>query len=375
MLHGTDKSPAFVQDYREYHTEATVRFVVTLTPANMAAAEKEGLYKKFKLESRISTTNMVLFDEGGCLRKYESVRSILKDFFQLRSKRYDIRKEYLEGQLKAEAAKLTAQARYITEKISGKLVLEDKPLKEIIAFLQKTKYPSDPVKEWKLERKKIEQGEDAVLADEEAAGGESSSDEEEGSSSSSSSKSTSGPDYDYLLDMKMRSMSREKKEELLRQRDHRNQELVILQNKTGHDLWKEDLSAFEVELAKREAQEKEDAMAGKVVLAQAKKAKAKSGGRSAKAMAQAQSSLSNAGTEPVGEYIPPDVPAFSEEAPAARASKKRKAEDAPGNDAAGDGSDAEAKVWWIGCVWACRAWCMKVWEMSRWDWLWIRTPS
>ena len=337
MLHGSEKTQAFIQDYREYHTEATVRFVITLTPANMATAMKEGLYKKFKLESRLSTSNMVLFDADGCLRRYDNVQSILREFFELRSTRYVLRKEFLEGQLQAEASKLSSQARFITEKISGKLVMEDKPMKEIVTDLQKHGYPSDPVKEWKDQRRKVEEADDAPVSDAEG----SDSEEDDATPTSKSS----GPDYDYLLDMRMRSISREKKEELLRQRDLKNEELAILQKKTPHDLWREDLAEFEAELVRREAQEHEDAMAGKVVLAQAakKRAKAPTGGRSAKSSAQA--SMAIASTEPSGDYIEPHIPAFTDEEPK-KAGKKRKetvsvadGDDVPMLDEAADGDD------------------------------------
>ncbi len=39
----------------------------------------------------------------------------------MRLKLYDRRKEYLVGMLSAEAAKLTNQARFIVEKIEGKV--------------------------------------------------------------------------------------------------------------------------------------------------------------------------------------------------------------------------------------------------------------
>lgn len=41
----------------------------------------------------------------------------------MRLELYQKRKEYLEGQLSAEAAKLTNQARFILEKIEGKVVI------------------------------------------------------------------------------------------------------------------------------------------------------------------------------------------------------------------------------------------------------------
>lgn len=115
-------------DYKEYHTDTTVRFVVTLSPDKMQEAETVGFHKKFKLESSLNTSNLVLFDHDGCLKKYSGVTEIIKEFFDVRLDMYRKRKEWLVGQLEAEAAKLTNQARFIMEKIEGKVVIGESRL-------------------------------------------------------------------------------------------------------------------------------------------------------------------------------------------------------------------------------------------------------
>lgn len=52
---------------------------------------------------------------------------------------------------------------------------------------------------------------------------------------------TTGPDFDYLLGMTMWSLTKEKKDDLLRKRDEKQTELKILQDKSPKDLWVEDL--------------------------------------------------------------------------------------------------------------------------------------
>lgn len=51
-----------------------------------------------------------------------------------------------------------------------------------------------------------------------------------------------GPDYDYLLGMTMWSLTKERKDELLRKRDEKQTELRILQSKSAKDIWMEDLN-------------------------------------------------------------------------------------------------------------------------------------
>ena len=64
-----------------------------------------------------------MFDSNGVLRKYETVEDILKEFFETRRKKYRERKTYLRGMLEAEASKLENQARFIVEKIEGKITI------------------------------------------------------------------------------------------------------------------------------------------------------------------------------------------------------------------------------------------------------------
>ncbi|CAG5908755.1 unnamed protein product [Menidia menidia] len=241
MLNGTEKVPPLISDYKEYHTDTTVRFVVKMTPEKLREAEAAGLHKVFKLQSPLTCNSMVLFDHVGSLKKYESVQDILKDFYELRMKYYVLRKDWLVGMLGAESAKLSNQARFILEKIQGTLVIENKPKKELIRMLQQMGYDSDPVKAWKQAQEKNEE----EMEDEEE---EEKADKDD----------ANGPDYNYLLSMPMWFLTKEKKEELCKQRDAKLTELSTLKKKSPCDLWKEDLAAFSEELERFEAKEKEE---------------------------------------------------------------------------------------------------------------------
>lgn len=48
-----------LSDYKDYYTDTTVKFVLSLTEDKLAEAEQGGLHKKFKLEGAINTSNMV----------------------------------------------------------------------------------------------------------------------------------------------------------------------------------------------------------------------------------------------------------------------------------------------------------------------------
>uniref|UniRef100_A0A669D4Y0 DNA topoisomerase 2 n=1 Tax=Oreochromis niloticus TaxID=8128 RepID=A0A669D4Y0_ORENI len=240
MLNGTEKVPPLITDYKDYHTDTTVRFVVKMTEEKLREAEAAGLHKVFKLQSPLTCNSMVLFDHVGSLKKYESVQDILRDFFELRMKYYVLRKDWLAGMLGAESAKLISNSFRVVVCLSINTVhvcAENKPKKELIRMLQQMGYDSDPVKTWKQAQEKEEE--------EEGEGGEKDD--------------STGPDYNYLLSMPMWFLTKEKKEELCKQRDAKMTELNTLKKKNPADLWREDLAAFSEELARVEAKEKENA--------------------------------------------------------------------------------------------------------------------
>uniref|UniRef100_A0A8C7PH93 DNA topoisomerase 2 n=1 Tax=Oncorhynchus mykiss TaxID=8022 RepID=A0A8C7PH93_ONCMY len=247
MLQGTEKTPALINDYKEYHTDQTVKFVVRMSEEKLAQAEAAGLHKVFKLQSSLTCNSMVLFDHMGCLKRYDSVQDILKEFFELRLHYYKLRKDWLVGSLGAEASKLSNQARFVLEKIEGKITIENKSKRELIRMLVQKGFESDPVAAWTKAQEKV------LLDDHDGNNSDSSVD----------SGSSSGPNFNYILNMPLWCLSKEKVDELLRQRDIKKGELNELQRKSPEDLWKEDLAVFIEELDKIEAQEQADICAGR----------------------------------------------------------------------------------------------------------------
>uniref|UniRef100_A0A4W5PMP9 DNA topoisomerase 2 n=1 Tax=Hucho hucho TaxID=62062 RepID=A0A4W5PMP9_9TELE len=247
MLQGTEKTPALINDYKEYHTDQTVKFVVRMSEEKLAQAEAAGLHKVFKLQSSLTCNSMVLFDHMGCLKRYDSVQDILKEFFELRLHYYKLRKDWLVGSLGAEASKLSNQARFVLEKIEGKITIENKSKRDLIRMLVQKGFDSDPVAAWTKAQEKV------LLDDRDSNDSDGSVD----------SGSSSGPNFNYILNMPLWCLSKEKVDELLRQRDIKKGELNELQRKSPEDLWKEDLAVFIEELDKIEAQEQADMIAGK----------------------------------------------------------------------------------------------------------------
>ncbi|PNF31622.1 hypothetical protein B7P43_G17195 [Cryptotermes secundus] len=213
-----------------------------MNPEKRRAAEAEGLHKFFKLQTTVSLSSMCVFDENCCMRKFESVELIMKEFFKVRLAYYEKRKKYHEGMLQAESRRLSNQARFIIEKCDGTLVIENKKMKVMIEELKRNGYDPDPVAVWKMKQNKAE----ALMENEDAEG------------SQLDDGSDVGGGYNYLLAMALYTLTEEKKEDLLRKRDDKLTQLKILQTKSPAALWKEDLDVFLEQLDKVEAKEKED---------------------------------------------------------------------------------------------------------------------
>ncbi|XP_015687762.1 DNA topoisomerase 2-alpha [Protobothrops mucrosquamatus] len=243
MLIGTEKTPSLITDYKEYHTDTTVKFIITMNEEKLVEAESIGLHKIFKLQSPLSCSNMVLFDHAGCLKKYETAEDILLEFYQVRLRYYCLRKDWLIGMLDAESTKLNNQARFILEKIDGKVVIENKPKKELIKVLIERGYDCDPVKTWKAFQHK-----------------DTDEDTEEDTDKENEPTVAPGPDFNYLLNMPLWYLTKEKKDELCKQRDNKEMELENLKQKNPVDLWREELAAFIEQLDVLEKKEKQDEM-------------------------------------------------------------------------------------------------------------------
>ncbi|XP_068236454.1 DNA topoisomerase 2-alpha isoform X2 [Palaemon carinicauda] len=249
----TEKSPAYITEYREYNTDTSVKFTVTMSQEKYQKALNEGLHKVFKLQSSLGTSSMVLFDSNGVLRRYDTVEDILREFYELRLKYYVKRKAYLVGMLEAETSRLSNQARFILEKCDGRLVVENKKKKDMIEELQRKGYDSDPVKAWKKQQDRTQEEEEAAEAGSDSDSDEFASQEEEPST---------GPDYDYLLGMAMWNLTKEKKDDLLKNKDKKTQELDILKRKSPENLWVADLDEFITQLDELEEKERQDEQQG-----------------------------------------------------------------------------------------------------------------
>merc|ERR1719387_3182076 len=230
---GNTKQTQWIEDFKEYHSENSVHFVVTLTAEKMKEAEKKegGLEKIFKIKSSISLSNMVLFDASGKIAKYNTALDILQEFCSIRRQVYNKRKAYLVAKLDREREILSNKARFIMMVVKGEIELRKRKKADLLKELQKKGFK--PMSEI-----------DAMM--EEATEGAQEAEK-------------SG--YDYLLGMALWSLTFEKVEELKKQLEVKTDELKVLKKTSIESIWDSDLKAFSKSLNAVEAIEAEEAAA------------------------------------------------------------------------------------------------------------------
>ncbi|KAJ1936292.1 DNA topoisomerase 2, partial [Linderina pennispora] len=217
-----DKGPAIIKDFRYNSSTLTVDIVLKLTPDQMQKAEAEGFDKRFKLSSTIATSNMVCFDREGRLRKYGSAEEIISDFYSLRLRYYQLRKEKLAEQLGRELQRADNRARFVLEIIQKKLAINNRKRADIIKDLRDRDYTPIP--------KEVKVRVAGDLDSEEAADRAASED---------------SSDYDYLLSMPIWNLTLEKVQKLLQEKGDIQLKLEQLLAKTPTDIWNEDLDIVE----------------------------------------------------------------------------------------------------------------------------------
>ncbi|CAF3730269.1 unnamed protein product [Adineta steineri] len=280
MLHPkrNDIAPTIL-DYKEYHTDTTVRFVVKLSHDQFAQLSQAGLHKSFRLQDTFKLTNMVLFNHNGILHRYKTPEEICEEFFMVRIKMYNKRKEFMVGTLKSQSLKLDNIARFIKEKIENVISVENKKIGAVVDMLVERKYDRDPEKVWREEAKKkfaIELSAHIVhedtdqLADLQRKQEDEDVDDEEFDDSGkkkvkASASTTTRVDttyYDYLINMSLRNLTKERRDEIIKDQKEKHDKLEALLKKTPEDLYETDLMNFETEYRKTTEQERIDEMSG-----------------------------------------------------------------------------------------------------------------
>jgi len=218
-----------IEDFKEFHTETKVHFVITTTEAQMTALERKGFEHSFKLRTSMPTSNIVLFDKKGQIRKYSNELEILEDFCELRLEYYHKRKAWQLRTLMQQLEVLAERVRFIFLVIEEKLKVRNRKREALIQDLRSNHF-----------RTLQEITDDAdmdIPGDALAEPGEVKAGKQRG-----------GGGWEYLLGMPLWSLTIERIEQLNKQRDEKKAQVETLKLTAPEEIWERDLDAILDEL-------------------------------------------------------------------------------------------------------------------------------
>jgi DNA topoisomerase-2 len=147
---------------------------------------------------------MHLYNNKGIICKYDCIEDIMKEFYLIRLVYYDKRKDYMLKNMQKELDIYQSKVRFIQEFIDGTINILNKEDEDIYNLLEEKNYPKFGIEE--------------DLNDDK--------------------------NYDYLLNMKIRTLTKKKIEELKKLYENKLALYNELMSKSNKDLWKEDLNNF-----------------------------------------------------------------------------------------------------------------------------------
>lgn len=194
------KEKGLIKNLKDHSTEEEPKFTITLSE-DLCDKTNDKLIEALHLIDYLYTSNMVLFDIEGKLKKYATINNILEDFCEERLKLYRIRKEGIILAMENDLKYMKNKSKFVKEVVNKKLVLNDKDDDALNNELEKRGY-------------------DKKVTDEKSS-------------------------YEYLLSMQMRSMTKSKVETLEKEISDLEVKLINYRNTSIYDIWRNELKEVE----------------------------------------------------------------------------------------------------------------------------------
>ncbi len=207
-----------LSEMKEYHSTNNVCFFITLSSEElMSKLEIEGFHFTFQLTTTLTTSNMVLYNSNGYIQRYTSPEEILKEFYSMRLLKYQERKKFILHQMENECKRLSNQVRFIHETNIDKIKIRNETKKDIEIQLTLAHYDLFPT----IQKK--------------------DKDKEEDENDNMKSKNL---DFNYLLSMKIWSITREKALKFQRKLELEMKKVETLKSTSIEQIWLHDLDVF-----------------------------------------------------------------------------------------------------------------------------------
>ena len=105
-----------IKNYNNYSTESNIHFELIFTGiqyTKITSKGREHILKTLKLSSNLSETNMYLFDQNNNIKKYKNTTEIMNEWYEIRLKYYDLRKQKMIEILENIVDELKNKVRFI----------------------------------------------------------------------------------------------------------------------------------------------------------------------------------------------------------------------------------------------------------------------
>lgn len=202
-----DKHPKVLKDYESHYTESTVHFVLIFNSSDIVdsmlskVGDKKGtrFENDFKMTNSrpLNTSNMHLYNPKGQIKKYSDPNEILVDFYKARLDLYYKRKDHIMDSLQHEMKYMSAKIKFILGVINEEIKVMNVKKPVIEEYLTENEYPQQH------------------------------------------------DSYDYLIKMPLYNLTYEKKEELIKELESKQEMLDTITNKDPRIMWYEDIQDFE----------------------------------------------------------------------------------------------------------------------------------
>lgn len=216
----------YINESSDIEVKFTLEFDKKVLSRLLSGYDKNGdneFEKQFCLTSTLTCTNTLTFFDGDCkLKNYKTINEILEEFYEKRVFFYDERKKHMVSTMEEELRLLSVRAQFINDIINKKIKINNIPRAEIVAQLEKRDYPK------MLDNKLISL---ELLIKKSKAEQENAN-------------------YNFLVNMAIYNLTKEKVEELNSQKDTVADSLEKLRNTSVSQLWNKDLDDLEEEYNK-----------------------------------------------------------------------------------------------------------------------------
>ena len=199
IQYDNDSKSNVIIDFTDNNTDEKIHFVVTFPDNKLDLfVRNDTIEGKLKLIKKIKISNMHLFNDNNAIQKFDDVNDILSQWYDTRLDKYKLRKEYLISKINSELDLLKYKSLFIKYVIEEKIIVFKRRKNDVIKDIEKFKFP----------------------------------------------KLSENKSFDYITNMQLFSLTKEKIQELENRIKNKEKELKKVIKKSEINMWKEELNEF-----------------------------------------------------------------------------------------------------------------------------------